>query len=39
MIKDEASLKAAARYIVANPLRANLVEDIGKYSYWDAIWL
>ena len=39
MIKDEASLKAAARYIVANPLRANLLEDIGKYSYWDAIWL
>ena len=39
MIKDETSLKAAARYIVANPLRANLVNDIGKYGYWNAVWL
>ena len=28
-----------ARYIVANPLRAGLVEHIGDYPFWDAIWL
>ncbi|MDM7481574.1 MAG: transposase [Halomonas sp.] len=39
MIRDETALKAAARYIVANPLRANLVDDIKAYSYWNAIWL
>jgi len=28
-----------ARYVIANPLRAGLVERIGDYPYWDAIWL
>jgi len=28
-----------ARYIVANPLRAGLVERIGDYPLWDATWL
>ena len=28
-----------ARYIVANPLRAGLVEHIGDYPFWDAVWL
>ena len=32
-------LKVAARYVVANPLRAGLVDAIGKYPYWDAVWL
>jgi len=36
--KDE-DLKAMARYIVANPLRAGLVTHINDYSHWDAIWL
>ncbi|MGM0831877.1 MAG: REP-associated tyrosine transposase [Pseudomonadota bacterium] len=39
MIRKEESLKTVARYIVANPLRANLVDDIVQYSYWDAAWL
>jgi len=34
--KDEA-VQGVARYIVANPLRAGLVERIGDYSLWDAI--
>jgi REP element-mobilizing transposase RayT len=29
----------AARYIVANPLRAGLVSKIGDYPLWDAVWL
>ena len=36
--KDE-DIKKIARYIVANPLRAGLVERIEDYSHWDAVWL
>ncbi|MBC8651623.1 transposase [Pseudomonas sp. MTM4] len=36
--KDE-DLQAMARYVVANPLRAGLVERIGDYPHWDAVWL
>jgi REP element-mobilizing transposase RayT len=38
-LRREDDLKAMARYIVANPLRARLVDHIGKYPLWDAIWL
>ncbi|EJM68386.1 transposase [Pseudomonas sp. GM50] len=38
-IRKEEDLQAVARYIVANPLRAGLVEKIGDYPLWDAIWL
>jgi REP element-mobilizing transposase RayT len=38
-VRDGEDLKALSRYIVANPLRAHLVDDIGHYSNWDAIWL
>ncbi len=36
--KDE-DLQSVARYIVGNPLRKGLVNHIGDYPYWDAIWL
>jgi len=36
--KDE-DVQSIARYIVANPLRAGLVDNIGDYSFWDAVWL
>jgi hypothetical protein len=29
----------AARYIVANPLRAHLVRHVGEYPLWDCIWI
>ena len=32
-------LRAVARYVVANPLRAGLVERIEDYPLWDACWL
>jgi putative transposase len=38
-IRDEEDVRAIARYIVANPLRAGLAASIGGYPYWDAIWL
>ncbi|EIC31041.1 MULTISPECIES: REP-associated tyrosine transposase [Methylomicrobium] len=38
-LREEEDVRAIARYIVANPLRAGLVENIGDYPHWDAIWL
>lgn len=38
-VRQEEDLRGIARYIVANPLRANLVEQINDYSLWDAVWL
>ena len=38
-IRNDESLIRTARYIVANPLRANLVTNISSYSHWDAVWL
>lgn len=38
-VRDERLLRAYARYIVANPLRAGLVARIGDYPLWDAVWL
>jgi putative transposase len=38
-IRGGDDLLVVARYIVANPLRAGLVEHIGDYPLRDAIWL
>jgi len=38
-MRSDEDLVAAARYIVANPLRAGLVRRIGNYPLWDAVWL
>ena len=38
-IRSDSSLLKQSRYVVANPLRAGLVDDIGKYPHWDAVWL
>lgn len=38
-LRRDEDVKKIARYIVANPLRAGLVEHIGDYSLWDAMWL
>jgi len=38
-VRKEEDIQGIARYIVANPLRAGLVEHIGDYPMWDAIWL
>ncbi|AZF04770.1 Transposase [Pseudomonas sp. R5-89-07] len=37
--RAEEDLVKIARYIIANPLRAGLVERIGDYPLWDAVWL
>lgn len=38
-LRREEDLREAGRYIVANPLRAGLVRDIGDYPLWDAVWI
>ena len=38
-LRQDEDLQSAARYIVANPLRAGLVQRIGDYPLWDAVWL
>ena len=38
-IRRDEDIRSLARYIVANPVRAGLVESVGAYPHWDAIWL
>ena len=36
--KEEIFLNLAS-YVVNNPIRSGLVEDIGEYPLWDAVWI
>jgi len=38
-VRRDEDLIAIGRYIVSNPLRAGLVNSLGSYPLWDAIWL
>jgi putative transposase len=38
-VRREEDLQEVAQYIVANPVRASLVQQIGDYPLWDAAWL
>jgi REP element-mobilizing transposase RayT len=38
-LRREEELVKLARYVVANPLRAGLVEKLGDYPLWDAVWV
>jgi putative transposase len=38
-VRSDESLIKIARYIVANPLRAGLVDEIGSYPHWHASFL
>ncbi len=38
-IRREGDIRPVARYIVANPLRAGLADQVGDYPHWDAVWL
>jgi len=39
VVRRDQDLRRLARYVVGNPLRAGLVEAIGDYPHWDAVWL
>ena len=32
------NIEAICRYVVANPLRAGIVQSLGEYPHWDSIW-
>jgi len=38
-VRKSEDIRQIARYIIANPLRAGLVQDIGSYPHWDCIWM
>jgi putative transposase len=38
-LRSDEDVMSVARYIIANPVRAGLVDRVGDYPYWDAIWL
>lgn len=38
-LRAEDDLADTARYVVANPLRAGLVKNLGDYPFWNAIWI
>ena len=38
-LRQQEDLIKLARYVVANPLRARLVDKLGDYPLWDAIWV
>ena len=38
-LRAEEDLRRVARYVLANPLRAGLVQRMGAYPYWNAIWV
>lgn len=38
-LRREEDLKATARYIVQNPIRAGLATRIADYPLWDACWM
>lgn len=38
-VRGEEDLRALGRYVIGNPVRVGLVERVGDYPLWDAIWL
>lgn len=38
-LRADENFRDAARYLVANPMRAGLVNRIGDYPFWNAVWL
>ena len=38
-LRCDESVLDAARYLIANPVRAGLASSPGGYPFWDAIWL
>jgi REP element-mobilizing transposase RayT len=38
-LRRSEDLRNAARYIVANPVRAGIVGSVARYPFWDAAWV
>jgi putative transposase len=38
-LRSSEDVRKVARYIVANPIRAGLTDNVLGYPYWNAVWL
>ncbi len=38
-LRNDEDLTTVARYLIANPVRAGLVDRAGMYPFWDAVWV
>ena len=38
-LRAQEDVRRVARYVLTNPLRAGLVQRMGAYPYWNAIWV
>lgn len=38
-LRSDEDVITVVRYIVANPIRAGLIERTGDYPFWNAIWV
>ena len=38
-LRTSEGVRGAARYLVANPIRAGLVDSVANYPFWDAVWV
>lgn len=38
-VRADEDLIAVAQHVIANPVRARIVEDVFLYPWWDAEWL
>ena len=37
-LRRDEDILTTARYLIANPIRANIVSRVGDYPFWDAVW-
>ena len=38
-LRADEDVLGAARYLVANPLRAGIVTRVGDHPFWDCVWM
>lgn len=38
-LRAEEDVRRSARYVIANPVRAGLVDRVGAYPFWNAVWV
>jgi putative transposase len=38
-LKQDIELRDAGRHLITQPIRAGLVDEIGKYPFWNAVWI
>ena len=39
LLRGDDDVRDAARYLIANPVKAGRVKRVGDYPFWDAVWI